>query len=365
MTSPPLNLDAVRAAFDATEPFTVGLEEEVLLVDPESHLPVSVAAEVVESAADPRIKPELPASQVEIFTPPCATLAEAVADLRAGRARLADVADDHGVRPVAAAVHPLAPGISPVAPSDRGHALYEEYGEPAARQLVGALQVHVAVGDADRTLAVYNALRGHLPELAALAAAAPFHEGRDTGLASIRPLIAGLLPRQGVPPAIATWDDFLDDLRWGARSTRVSEPRRWWWELRPHVLHGTLEVRVPDVQPTIDRAHAVAATVHALVVHLAARHAEGVALPCPPTWRIAENRWSALRDGPHGTLADLDSGEPQPTADRLHRLLDLVEPDAPGGLDGARDLIRRNTADDLRAAGVAGAVPWLIEAFAG
>src|SRR5213075_2861884 len=134
------------------------------------------------------------------------------------------------------------------------------------------LQVHVAPGDAERTLAVYNALRGHLPELAALAANAPFHAGRDTGFASVRPLIGGLLPRQGVPPAIPSWEAFAETLRWGRVAGAVPEPRRWWWELRPHLAFGTLELRVPDAQTTVADAAAVAAFVHALVARLGERH---------------------------------------------------------------------------------------------
>jgi carboxylate-amine ligase len=143
----------------------------------------------------------------------------------------------------------------------------------------------------------------------------------------------------------------------------VAEPGRWWWELRPHVLHGTLEVRVPDVQPTVRAAEAVVSVVHSLVSRLAARHADGEVLGSPPTWRIAENRWSALRDGTGGQLADLNSGAPVATQTRLHQLLDDVEPHAPGGLEAARELVERNTAVALRSAGLDGAVPWLVEAF--
>jgi carboxylate-amine ligase len=181
----------------------------------------------------------------------------------------------------------------------------------------------------------------------------------------VRPLLAGLLPRQGVPPAISSWDAFADDLAWGATSGSAPEFGHWWWELRPHAVHGTLEVRVPDVQPTLTAAAAVASVVHALVRHLCARLLDGEHLPVPPTWRIAENRWSALRDGVHGCLADLGSGEPVPTVTRLHRMLDEIEHESPSGLDGARALVEHPTVDALRAAGVDGALPWLAEAFTG
>ena len=362
--TPSLDVEAVRHIFDTGRAGTVGIEEEVLLVDPHTMLPAPAATEVVEAAADARIKTELPACQIELVTSPHPDVAGAIDELRGARARLLEVCGAVGVRPIAAAVHPLVAGTDAVAPTARARALHEAYGEVAGRQLVGALQVHVAVGDADRALAVYNSLRSHLPELAALAAAAPFHEGRDTGFASVRPLIASQLPRQGVPPTIPSWEVYVDDLCWGAASGSVPEPRHWWWELRPHVLHGTLEVRVPDVQPTLAAAGAVAATVHALVAHLSSRHDDGELLPVAPTWRIAENRWAALRDGTTGEFADLRSGTTVPTAQHLHALLDSVEADAPDRLDDARSLIFGGTAEALRRVGVQNAVPWLADAFA-
>jgi carboxylate-amine ligase len=352
----------LRAAFDATRPLTIGLEEEVLLLDPRAHEPLPVAAEVVHAAADPKVKRELPACQVELITEPRPDVAGAIAELTAARDVLRRVCGD-ALAPAAAAVHPTCAATTSTSATDRHQDITHAYGDIARQQLVGALQVHVALGSADRTLPVYNALRGYLPEIAALAAAAPFHEGKDTGLASIRPVIAAQLPRQGVPPAIASWADLAADLRWGATSGTVPEPRRWWWELRPHALHGTLEVRVPDVQATIEASAAVVGTVHALVSWLSEQHDDGRTLPVPATWRVAENRWSALRDGVHGTLADLDSGTPMRTADRLHALLDQIEAHAPDGLDDARSLIRRNGADELRDAGIGRAAASLAERF--
>ncbi len=264
--------------------------------------------------------------------------------------------------PAAAAVHPIAAAMGSSG-SDRHRAIEEEFGEVARRQLVGSLQVHVALGDAACALAVYNTLRGHLPELAALASSAPFHEGRDTGFASIRPLICGQLPRQGVPPAFSSWEEFSEALCWGRNSGSVPEPRRWWWELRPHIHFGTLEVRVPDVQATSTAAAAVVEVVSALVASLAAAHHSGQRLPVHPTWRIEENRWSALRDGVHGELADLLTGCRAPTARRLHRLLDEIEAFSPDGLDDGRALIEHNGADDLRKAGLRNSATYLSEAF--
>jgi carboxylate-amine ligase len=252
---------------------------------------------------------------------------------------------------------------------DRYDLTAAEYGRIARRQLVCALQVHVAVGGADRSLAVYNALRSYLPEAAALAANAPFHEGEDTGLASVRPKISELLPRQGVPPAFASWDAFAEALRWGAAAGAVPEPRRWWWELRPHPAHGTLELRVPDAQARLADAEAVTAVVLSLTAWLAARHDAGDLPPAVATWRIEENRWAACRDGVEGTFADLETGVRRSTRDRLHTLLDTLAPaaaelDCADGLARAHELAERNESMLQRAAGgPREAAAWLADVY--
>jgi carboxylate-amine ligase len=275
-------------------------------------------------------------------------------------------------RLAAAGAHPFAGEEGDLNPASRYRRTVEEYGWAARRQLVFGLHVHVRVAGTERALAVYNAMRSYLPELAALAANAPFHAGRDTGLASIRPKISETLPRQGVPPGLSGVEELASALRWGARSRAFPEARLWWWELRLHPLLGTVEVRVPDQQTTVGETAAIAALAHALVAWLAARHDEGEELPCHPSWQIEENRWSACRHGLGGTLADLDTGEPRPARKRLRALLDELEPIATGlgcrpELDDARALTEANGAERQREA-AEGADPlkiarWLVSRF--
>ncbi|MEV6269376.1 glutamate-cysteine ligase family protein [Kribbella sp. NPDC051936] len=224
----------VRSVFDRTVAGTIGLEEEILLVRRDSWLPAPAAA-VVADIGDPRVKQELPSCQVEIATSVHTSAVDAVGELRWGRARIA-AACSADVVPIAAAVHPLADLPVALAPTDRADGLKARYGERIGRQLVSSLQIHLAFGDADCTLGVYHALRDLLPELAALAGAAPFAAGRDTGLCSVRPIIACELPRQGVPPIIASWTEFAEDLEWavqgvsrsgGGSCDRTSGTERW------------------------------------------------------------------------------------------------------------------------------------------
>ncbi len=362
MTSYPKPIDEIldaarlRAAFDAVEPLTVGLEEEAVLVDAATLAPLPRAGDVLERLdGDPRFKLELPAVQLEIVLPPAATVAESALALALARRDLAAAAEGIG-RLAAAGAHPLAHPLGELNDGPLHAEIAAEYGRVAELQGVCALQVHVAVGGHARTLAVYNALRSHLPELAAIAANAPYYAGIDTGLASVRPKICDVLPRQGVPPALASWDELAEAHRWGAAAGALPVPGRWWWELRPQPRHGTLELRVPDAQSTVADAAAVAAFAHALVAWLAARHDAGD-LPAPdPTWRIEENRWQACRHGLDGELADLRTGERAPARERLAERLDELAGTAAAlgcahGLERARELLRENGAERRRRAG--------------
>jgi glutamate---cysteine ligase / carboxylate-amine ligase len=375
-----MNESGLRAAFEAPEPLTVGLEEEAMLLDPETLDLAPVASEIVgdvvaspppATASSPAAtlapavavaaKLELPASQVELITAPAPSVPAAIAALAAGRRALADAARDVAL-PAVAGTHPFAAPLGVLNSGPRYDEILREYGDAARAQLVCSLQVHVAVGGADRTLAVYNALRGHLPELAALAANAPFHAGRDTGCASVRPLIAALLPRQGVPPAFESWGTFAEALRW------LPDARTWWWELRPRPAFGTLELRVPDAQTTLEDAAAVAAFAHAMVAWLASRYDAGEGLGVPATWRIVENRWSALRFGVEGEFTDVETGARAPVRDVLRARLGELAPVAErlgcaAELARASALIDANGALRQRAVGLDGAARWLAERY--
>jgi carboxylate-amine ligase len=298
-----LTATSLRDRFDADAPLTVGVEEELFVLDPATLDLAPRAREVLDALeGDPRFTLELPAGQLEIVAPPCRTAREAVEELRSARARLSSL---DGFRFLAAGVHPFTAPLGVLNTGGRYDDIAGRYGAIAQAQLVSALQVHVRVSGADRTLAVYNALRSYLPLIAAVAANAPFLGGVDSGLASVRPSIGGLLPRQGVPPAIASWKDYVGAL------ARLEDPAQWWWELRPHLAHGTLEIRVPDAQPTVADAGAVIALVHCLVAWLADQ--EG--MPVAARWEIEEDRWLAARHGVSGPLRP-----------RIDELLELLAP---------------------------------------
>ncbi len=361
---------SLRRTFDGAPAGTLGIEDELMLVDPETLALAPVAAQVL-ARCEPEepIKAELPRSQLEIVTPAVETVAELAEPLVAARRLVANRCAEVAV-PIAAGVHPFS-AVGELDGAERYRHTLAEYGPVAHRQLVCALQVHVAIGDAEAALAIYNSARTYLPLIGALAANAPLYEGADTGFASVRPLICDLLPRQGVPPPISSWEELADTYRWGARSGAFL-PRAWWWTLRPHPGYGTLEFRVPDGQSTVADALAVAAVIQSLVAWLRARHEGGEMAGFSPTWRIEQNAWSAARHGSAGELADLDEGVPRPIAEALTALLDALVPyaDALGAaaeLAHARGLITRSGADRQRdvfaAAGAGAVVHWLAERF--
>lgn len=342
-----------------------------MLLDPVSFDLLPRAQELLKGLAhEDTFKLELPAAQLEIVTPPRASVEDAAALLLARRRELERALGDRA-RLASSGVHPTSAGLGELNRMERYEHTITEYASVARRQLVCALQVHVAVGGAERALAVYNAARSYLPLLAALAANAPFYEGRDTGLASVRPKLGELLPRQGVPPALESWEAYATALKWGAAAGTFPDARAWWWELRLHRRYGTLEFRVPDGQSTVADAAAIAALAQSLVAWLAGRHDAGESLPVAERWRLEENRWSACRHGVEGQMADLHSGAPRPTRSWLGELLETVSahalPGAAAGLTRAGELVGINGAMAQRAVverdGMDALAAWLAERF--
>jgi carboxylate-amine ligase len=351
-TDPSPTADRLRDRFDANEPWTVGLEEELMLVDASTgELLHDESLHEGIGTGDERFKRELPASQVEIVLPPAPGADAAVGLLLEARTALRELLPARAAV-IACGAHPAAPAEGRLSAGDGYAALAEEYGPVARRQLICALQVHVAPGSAERALPVYNALRSHLPEIAALAANAPFRNGRDSGMASVRPKVAEGLPRQGVPPAFASWEEFAEGLAW-TNAAGGTDRSTWWWELRLHPSLGTLELRVPDTQTTCADAAGVASFAQCLIAWLGERVDAGEDLPVHDRWRIEQNRWSANRHGVEGMLADLGSGERRPTREVLLGLIEQVTSvaeriGAAAGLAQARRLAERNGAIEQR-----------------
>jgi carboxylate-amine ligase len=318
----------LRTLFDQVSPFTVGAEEELLLVDAETLKPAPVAEFALAlGAGDRRLTGELRSAQVEAMTPVCVSVADVARELASIRRLVArGLAPD--VLVVGTGAHPLIADPGPVSSAQRYQRIAADHPWAARNVLACGLHVHVAVSDAERALAVYNALRSYLPELLALGANAPFHRGEDSGMATVRPKLNQAWPRAGVPPAFASWRELAEFVVWARDGGAFPDPSYQWWDLRLSATHGTIEVRVADTQTRVDDAATVIAMVQSLVCDLAARFDAGEALPVHRDERIVENMWLATRDGIGGHLIDLETGARRWTADRLQDLAEQLLPTA-------------------------------------
>jgi carboxylate-amine ligase len=358
--------------FEAVSYPTVGLEEELILVDPGSLLPLNEVARVLElvgGGGDSRFAAELRACQLELRTPACATVADARRELAAARARVVERLDGQ-FRLLAVGTHPTSVEPSVVTAKTRYRRIARECPWATRRGQPSGLHVHVGVSGADEALAVFNAARSCLPELAALAANSPFFEGAESGLASTRLKLTEDLQRAGIPPAFASWGKLAEFASWGAAGELFADLSYLWWDLRPRPDYGTIEFRVADVQTSPVDAAAIAAVCQALVASLAERARRGEELPVHETHVLTENRWRALRDGVEATLVDPDSGLAEPARVRIDRLLLELAPHAAelGGSDEfeqAWSLLRANGATVQRQVatreGMDGLLGWLAD----
>lgn len=348
---------------------SVGVEEELILVDPVSLMPEEAIDWALGRLGADSFAPELRAAQVELVTAPASSVGPVLSELRTSRARLLDALGGR-LRLIAAGGHPAL--AHPVAVTNRPRYLGigSECSWAMRRGLTCAVHVHVGLDDPDEALGVYNAARSYLPELAALAANSPFFEGADSGLASSRLKLTEDLPRSGIPPAFGSWREYAEFVAWGTRAGLFPDPTYLWWDLRLRPELGTLEFRIADVQTSLDCAGAIAAICQALVAALEERLREGELLPVQPAHVLAENRWRALRDGLSAELADLETGLPETARYRLGRLLGELESHAQRlgserELAHAWRLLARNGADRQREVaadgGVLGLLEWLAD----
>jgi glutamate---cysteine ligase / carboxylate-amine ligase len=254
-------------SFGSSAPGSLGVEEELFLVDAETLDPVPLAAAVVP-VPGPRLKHELFASVVEITTPVCADAEQVLEELRRLRAEVAARAVEHGAAILAAGTHPTARGADqPVAADPLYRQIAKELGPALQRQFVCGLHVHVAVPDEESCLRALEGILPALPDVLALSANSPFVGGADSGLRSSRADALLALPNGGAPPVFRTWAD------WEARTDGL-DYRRLHWDVRPHPDYGTLEVRIADQQTDVRRSAALAGMIQQLVVSAAAAEVE-------------------------------------------------------------------------------------------
>jgi carboxylate-amine ligase len=323
----------IREVFESSEDFTVGLEEEFGLLDPETRSLTQRFEELRDAAqADDLLSEsvagELISSEIEIRSGRGATLSDALARQREMRARLFRLAGDHGVLLAATGTHPWSPWQEQrIIDTEHYRRVEDGLKYVAWRNNTFSLHVHVGIRGADRAVSVCDRLRPLLPELLALSGNSPFLDGRDSGLHSVRSQIfTKSFPRCGIPDAFGSFAAYKEYVDFLLKTNSIVEPTQLWWSVRPHHSFGTVEVRICDAQSTAEESTALASLIVACVAQAAIEYDDGERLPDQPPRMIEENFWRAIRHGLDGRMIDLERGEEYPAAALADRLLAWTAP---------------------------------------
>ncbi|MBX3455940.1 carboxylate-amine ligase [Ferrovibrio sp.] len=313
--------------------FTIGLEEEYLLVDRDSGAlavqpPAAMLAEC-ETLVGGQVNPEFLQCQIEVATAVCQDMAEARAELVRLRGTVAGVAGRHGLAPIAAGTHPFARW------ADQRHtdrprydALANDLAGVARRLVICGLHVHVGIEDEDLRIDLMNQISYFLPHLLALSTSSPFWQGEETGLQSFRLSVFDSLPRTGLPERFESWGEYQRVVSRLVQAGLIEDATKLWWDIRPSARFPTLEMRVTDVCTRLDDAISIAALFRCLLAMLLRLKQRNQRWRIYANALIDENRWLAARYGIHGALVDFGKGERLAYAGLLEELIELVREEA-------------------------------------
>jgi carboxylate-amine ligase len=344
--------------FGKSDAYTLGVEEEYMLLDGETfdlvqHIDTVLAAMAGHELED-RVNPELMQSVLEIATPICHTPADVDAELRKLRGYVRDVAAEKGLRVGSSGTHPFSLfERQRITARDRYRALVDQMQYVARRELIFGLHIHVAVDDAEKAIQVVNGLLVELASLLALSANSPFWRGEPTGLASSRQMVFAAFPRSGPPPRFRDYADYAEVVGQLEKTGCIADYTHIWWDIRLHPRWGTVEVRICDAVTRVEHAVALAAYCQALVKLLSERYDSGEQIPSYHRILTTENKWLAGRYGLEAPVMDLASGRRNrvPVAQLIRRTLRDIEPHArelgsERELEGIREILARGNGAD-------------------
>ena len=322
-------------AFGKGDPYTLGVEEEYMLLDAETFDLVQHIDTVLEAVAghelEPRINAELMQSVLEIATPVCRTAADVERELAGLRSYVIGVAAEQGLRVGSAGTHPFSLfERQRITAKDRYRTLVDQMQYIARRELIFGMHIHVAVDDPDKAIQVVNGLLPQLGPLLALSASSPFWRGEPTGLASSRQIVFSAFPRSGPPPRFRDYEDYAAVVGQLERTGCIADYTHIWWDIRPHPKWGTIEVRICDAVTRVEDAVAIAAYCQALVKALSDHYDTGEEIPSYHRILTSENKWLAARYGLDAPVMDLATGRRIriPIAKLVRRTLRELEPHA-------------------------------------
>jgi glutamate---cysteine ligase / carboxylate-amine ligase len=344
--------------FGKGEPYTLGVEEEYMLLDGETldlvqHVEAVLAATEGHELEE-QVNPELMQSVLEIATPVCQTPADVDAELRKLRGYVTGLAADRGMRVGSAGTHPFSLfERQRITARDRYRHLVDQLQYVARRELIFGLHIHVAVDDPERAIKIVNGLLAHLSSLLALSASSPFWRGELTGLASSRQMVFAAFPRSGPPPRFRDYADYAEVVGQLEKTGCIADYTHIWWDIRPHPRLGTVEIRICDAVTLVEDAVALAAFCQALVKLYSERDAVGAEIPSYHRILTTENKWLAARYGLEAPVMDLATGRRNriPVAQLVRRTLKEIAPHArelgsEEELEGIREILARGNSSD-------------------
>ena len=361
------------ARWRPSTPFTVGIEEEVMMLRPGDW---SLAQEIdavlpeVPSDIEAHMTAETHKAAIELATDPHQTVGAAIEQLAGLRSGLEDVLEGQGLRAAAAGTHPSTVWHETVVSSgSRYQFVYGSMRELARREPTFALHVHVGVAEAEDAILLHRRLRAHLPLLLALSVNSPFWQGRDTGLSSARTPLFQAFPRVGIPRGFRSYADYVEAVDLLVRCGAIPEPTFLWWDARPQPRFGTVEVRIMDVQSSVDETAALVALVQC-IARREVLEKEAIRPVGHSPEVLVENRFLAARDGMDARLIDPARERRVPARAQLEELLEICAPHAEAlgcaaELEGIRPLAARTGADrQLEIARDEARLPGLVAALA-
>lgn len=333
--------------------FTIGIEEEYLLVDRKSRdvasdPPAEMLLECQRRAAG-QVSPEFLRAQLEVGTTVCESLGAARAELAHLRRSVADVAANYGLAPIAAATHPFARWqTQKTTDRERYAAIARDLQAPARRLVICGMHVHVGLEDPELRIDLLGQVAYFLPHLLALSTSSPFWHGEDTGLKSYRIAVFDEMPRTGLPELFESWGEFERHLRVLIQAGLIEDGSKLWWDIRPSLRFPTLELRITDVCTRLDDGIAIAALYRCLLRMLWRLKRSNQRWRRYAAMLVNENRWRAQRYGFDEGLVDFGKGRIVPYGDLLEEMIQLVAEDAEAfdcrrEVESARDILKRGS----------------------
>jgi carboxylate-amine ligase len=311
------------------ETYTMGIEEEFQIVDPQTRELRSHVSEMLEEGKmllGEQVKPEMMQAQVEVGTGICQNIQEARADITRLRSIVSHLARKKGMEIVAASTHPISQWTAQEIYDDPHYKLLIEELQMVARSLlIFGLHVHVGIPDRERQIHIMNAARYFLPHVLALSTSSPFWLGINTGLKSYRSEVFKKFPRTDIPDHFDSYASFQRYVDLLLKTNSISGPKKIWWDVRPHPFFPTLEFRVCDIPTRVDDTVAIAALFQAIVARLDSLIERNLGFRLYPRRLIQENKWRAVRYGLDGNMIDFGKSTEVPTRDLIRELLDFVD----------------------------------------